>query len=148
MSFSLRALAVSISFLTLGFGVAQAQTATSGLGQQWPNATDVSSNPNYHVYVFQRGAIKYVQVNDANGTVRAAVMLTPTGRFGTPVGSDANNVATSDEPQAAPASTASQTVYSDGANQIAVAPQPNGSMRVMAVAVECKNPVECSSRGP
>jgi hypothetical protein len=148
MSFTLRTLAVSLSFLTLGIGAAHAQSGTSGLGQSWPNATDVSSNPNFHVYVFQRGNTKYIQVNDANGLVRAAVMITPTGRYGTPVGSDGSNVATSDEPLAAPASTTSQTVYSDDTTQVAVAAQADGTLRVMAVAVECKNPVECSSRGP
>ncbi|UPG90734.1 hypothetical protein L2Y96_02880 [Luteibacter aegosomaticola] len=148
MSFPLRTLAVSLSFLALGIGAAHAQSATSGLGQQWPNTTDVSSNPNFHVYVFQRGSTKYVQVNDANGNVRAAVMITPTGRYGTPVGSDGSNVATSEDPLPAPASTTSQTVYTDGTTQVAVAPQADGTARVMAVAVECKNPVECSSRGP
>jgi hypothetical protein len=148
MSFSLRTLAASLSLAILGIGAAHAQAASAGLGQSWPNATDVSASPNYHVYVFQRGSIQYIQVNDLNGTVRAAVMVTPTGRFGTPVGSDANQVATSSEPLPAPASTATTTVYSDGTTQVAVAPQANGTTRVMAVAVECKNPVECSSRGP
>ena len=148
MSFSLRTLAVSLSLVTFGIGAAQAQSAVSGLGQQWPNTTDVSASPNYHVYVFQRGSSKYIQVNDASGKVRAAVMVTPTGRYGTPVGSDAAEVATTSEPLAAPASTTSETVYSDGTTQVAVAPQADGTARVMAVAVGCKNPVECSSRGP
>jgi hypothetical protein len=148
MSFLLRTLAVSLSFLSLGVGIAHAQTAVSGLGQSWPNATDVSTSPNYHVYVFQRGSIKYIQVNDANGTVRAAIMRTSTSLLGTPVGVDAGNVATVDEPLPAPASSAGETVYNDGNTQIVVAPQPTGAMRLMAVPVECKNPVECSSRGP
>lgn len=148
MSFSLRTLAVSLSVIALGVGAAHAQSAVSGLGQQQPNATDVSTSPNYHVYVFQRGSSKYIQVNDAFGNVRAAVMVTPTGRYGTPVGSDAAQVATTSEPLPAPASTASETVYSDGTTQVSVAPQANGTARVMAVQAECKNPVECSSRGP
>jgi hypothetical protein len=148
MSFSIRTLAISLSMLSLGIGAAHAQTAQTGLGQAWPNATDVSASPNYHVYVFQRGSIKYIQVNDGNGTVRAAIARTPTSLLGTPVGVDATNVATEDEPLAAPASTATETVYNDGAVQVLVAPQTNGTMRVMAVPVECKNPVECSSRGP
>ncbi|QWT19090.1 hypothetical protein KPL74_15215 [Bacillus sp. NP157] len=148
MSFSFRTLVVSLSVAALGMGAAHAQTALSGLGQAWPNATDVSSSPNYHVYVFTRGSMRYIQVNDANGTVRAAIARTPTSLLGTPVGVDASNVATPDEPMAAPASTTGETVYKDSSTQVFVAPQPNGTMRVMAVNAECKNPVECSSRGP
>ncbi len=36
-----------------GFAVA-AEPASTGLGQAWPNATDVSLSPHYHVYVFRR----------------------------------------------------------------------------------------------
>lgn len=133
----------------LGLGAVHAQTAASGLGQSWPNATDVSTSPNYHVYVFQRGSTRYIQVNDATGKVRAAVARTPYSLIGTPVGSDASNVATSDEPLPAPASTASETVYQDSSVRVIVAPQSDGTMRVMAVSGDCKNSgPECTSRGP
>jgi hypothetical protein len=132
----------------LGLGAVHAQSALSGLGQAWPNATDVSASPNYHVYVFQRGTTRYIQVNDATGKVRGAVARTPYSLIGTPVGSDATNVSTPDEPLAAPASTAGETVYKDDAVQIYVAPQADGTMRIMAVSSECTNPRECNAHGP
>jgi hypothetical protein len=144
-----RSLLASIVTLALGIGAAQAQTALAGLGQSWPNAADVSSSPNYHVYVFQRGTTRYIQVNDAAGTVRGAFARTPYTLVGTPIGTDAAGLATPDEPLSSPpASTAGETVYDDGAVQLFVAPQSDGTMRMMLVPVECKNPVECTTRGP
>ena len=43
---------------------------SSGLGQSWPNTTDVSASPHWHVYVFQRNGVRYVQINDLSGKVR------------------------------------------------------------------------------
>ncbi|MDR6938069.1 MULTISPECIES: hypothetical protein [unclassified Luteibacter] len=142
-----RLLLASLITLSLGIGAAHAQTAVTGLGQSWPNTTDISANSGYHVYKFKKGNITYFQVNDANGTVRGAFMRTVTGDItGLPIGTDASNLATADDRLPAPASTAYTVVYQDAATQIAVAPQSDGSMRMMAVAVECKNPVECTSR--
>jgi len=135
-----------------GIGLAHAQTqpaaASSGLGQSWPNATDVSMSPNYHVYVFQRGATRYVQVNDSTGKVRGAVARTPYALLGTPVGSDAGNVATPDEPLPVAASTAGETVYKDATMQVVVAPQADGTMRLMAAQPDCKSASDCTAKGP
>jgi len=133
--------------LSLGVGAAHAQTAVTGLGQSSPNATDVSTNPGYHVYKFRKGSMTYIQVNDSFGNVRGAFSRTVTGdHYGMPIGSDASNAATDIETLPAPASTAYTVVYQDGATVIAVAPQSDGTMRLMAAQVECKNPVECTSR--
>ncbi|MET0505318.1 MAG: hypothetical protein ABWZ85_08305 [Luteibacter sp.] len=134
--------------VALGLGAVHAQSALSGLGQSWPNAPDVSASPNYHVYVFQRGNTRYIQVNDATGKVRAAVARTPYSLIGTPVGSDAMNVATADEPLPPPASSQGDTVYQDGAVKVVVAPQPDGTLRIMAVSSECQDPKQCTSKGP
>ena len=112
------------------------------------SATDVSASPNYHVYVFERGGTRYVQINDANGTVRGAFARTAYSLVGLPIGVDASRLATPDEPMPAPASTAGETVYRDNSVQVFVAPQPDGTMRLMMVGAECRNPVECSTRGP
>jgi len=55
--------------LTAGFAsTAAAATAPStGLGQAWPNATDVSASPNFHVYVFERLGVRYVQIFSGGG---------------------------------------------------------------------------------
>lgn len=148
MRIQTRSLLFSFIALSLGAGAAQAQTALNGLGQSWPNATDVSSSPNYHVYVFERGGTRYIQINDANGTVRGAFARTAYSLVGLPIGVDATRLATPDEPQPAPASTAGETVYQDNSVKAFVAPQPGGTMQLMLVPAECKNPVECSTRGP
>jgi hypothetical protein len=149
MRFHTRSLLASIIALSIGgVGVAHAQSAMSGLGQSWPNATDVSSSPNYHVYVFERGGTRYIQVNDAGGNVRGAFARTTYKLVTLPIGTDATRLATSDEPLPAPASTSGETVYHDDAVQLFVAPQSGGTMQLMLVPSNCKNPVECSSRGP
>ncbi|MGC1551061.1 MAG: hypothetical protein WA777_21260, partial [Rhodanobacter sp.] len=40
---------------------------STGLGQAWPNAADVSLSPNFHAYIFSIGGIRYIQINDTNG---------------------------------------------------------------------------------
>lgn len=140
-----RTLLASLFAIALGVGAAQAQTAMSGLGQAWPNARDMSSSPRYHVYVFERGGTRYIQVNGADGTVRGAFARTPYKLTGLPIGND--TLATPDEPLPAPASTASESVYNDGTVQVFVAQQPDGTARLMAVPADCKNdPVECTGR--
>lgn len=147
-----RSTLVGLVVATLGLGAAHAftqpQAALSGLGQSWPNTTDVSLSPNYHVYVFQRGTTRYVQVNDSTGKVRGAVARTPYALLGTPVGSDADNVATPDEPLPVAASTAGQTVYKDETMQVVAAPQADGTLRLMAAQPDCKNASDCTAKGP
>lgn len=147
-----RSTLVGLVVATLGLGAVhaqgQSQAATSGLGQSWPSTSDVSLSPNYHVYVFQHGATRYVQVNDTTGKVRGAVARTPYALVGTPVGSDAANVATPDERLPAVANTSGEVVYKDETIQVVVAPQADGTMRLMAAQADCKNPSECTSRGP
>lgn len=69
-----------------------ARTAASGLGQEFPIAPDLAIDPRWQVYEFERDGIRYTQVNDMNGIVRAAV-----GRIGDtfwtmPIGSDVDRV--------------------------------------------------------
>lgn len=49
------------------------ELAAYGLGERHPAAKDLSSDPNWRVYGFERDGITYFQINDANGTVRAIV---------------------------------------------------------------------------
>ncbi|MGF6494976.1 hypothetical protein ABIE56_003174 [Luteibacter sp. 621] len=122
-----------------------ASPAVTGLGQSWPNTTDVSSSPNWHVYVFVRGNTRYIQINDAQGVVRGAFARTPYSLMGLPIGSDAGNLATPDEPLPAPASTSTIEVYSGYGVKAYVAPQADGTARLMLVEGDCKNdPIECS----
>ncbi len=67
--------------------------ASRGLGESSPDAVDLATDAAWQVYEFQRDGVRYVQVNDSAGTVRAAA-----GRIGgtawvMPIGADADRVA-------------------------------------------------------
>lgn len=69
-----------------------APAAATGLGQTYPDAPDLAPSSAWKVYEFSRDGIRYIQVNDSAGGVRAAV-----GRIGDtfwtmPIGSDADRV--------------------------------------------------------
>ncbi len=49
-------------------GGGDAPKATSGLGEAMPDAIDLSSDPTWQVYEFERDGVRYVQVNDLSGT--------------------------------------------------------------------------------
>ncbi|CAJ7321313.1 Uncharacterised protein [Burkholderia pseudomallei] len=121
---------------------AQTMTPATGLGQAWPNATDQSRNPNWHVYVFRLNGIKYVQINDLNGTVHAAVGTAGGTSVVLPVGTDAPNVRT----DAASTSSPTQTVFRDSTTTITATPQSNGTT-VFTVAAICQDPYNCGGGG-
>ncbi|AIF48262.1 hypothetical protein HY57_13905 [Dyella japonica A8] len=132
--------------LTSMGAMAQGALPASGLGQSWPNAADVSASPHWHVYVFERHGVRYVQINDLGGKVRAAFAASG-GHFLTlPVGSDAARVATPEEPLAVSGSTAGDIVYQDSSVKVLVAPQANGTTSTYVAAGDCHDPIECSSR--
>lgn len=67
--------------------------ASRGLGESFPAAADLAADAAWQVYEFERDGVRYVQINDAAGTVRAAA-----GRIGAtawvlPIGTDADRVA-------------------------------------------------------
>lgn len=71
-----------------------APAVASGLGQEFPSAPDLATDAAWNVYEFEREGIRYTQINDSYGNVRAAV-----GRIGDtfwtmPIGSDADRVVT------------------------------------------------------
>lgn len=120
---------------------AQTSTPATGLGQAWPNAADVSASPNWHVYVFVLNGIKYVQINDLNGTVHAAVATAAGTVMVLPIGIDSQNVQSS---QSVSSSSSAQTVYNDGTTVVAAEPQSNGTTQFL-VADTCTNPYSCSA---
>lgn len=127
-----------------------AQPASTGLGQAWPNAPDVSHNPNFHAYVFTRGGIKYIQVNDLNGNVLGAIG-TANGAFITlPVGRFARQVSTPEEPAEATDSApdgSTTPVYQDGTTTVTATPMSDGTVRLSAmVATGTCDPIECNSK--
>jgi hypothetical protein len=140
-------------FLTIGVsGLAMAGSPpTTGLGQAWPNAEDVSASPNWHVYVFVLNGIKYVQINDLNGNVLGAVG-TAGGQFITlPIGRFAQYVSTPQEAAAARSETksvaATTTVYKDSTIVITATSQSDGATALTALAaVSCSDdPRQCNA---
>ena len=134
-----------ISSALLVAGLATSAMATdapsSGLGRSWPNATDVSANPHWHVYVFEKDGIRYVQVNDLNGGVHGAIATAGGQVLVLPIGSDSQNVTT------APSTTAStaQTVYSDSQVTISATPLSTGATQLSVQSTCTGDPLECNT---
>jgi hypothetical protein len=114
-----------------------AQTApATGLGQAWPNAVDQSANPNWHVYVFERDGVRYVQVNDRNGNVHAAIGRAGDTLFALPVGVDAQHV---DVASTSNSATSAQMVYQDDSTTVTAEPQRDGSEQIVAHISTCES---------
>ncbi len=73
-------------------GGGDAPKAMSGLGQSAPPATDLAVDPEWQVYEFERGGIRYTQINDSIGKVRAAVGRIDDVFWVMPIGGDADRV--------------------------------------------------------
>lgn len=63
-----------------------------GLGESFPVAVDLAVDPSWAVYEFERDGVRYVQVNDEFGDVRAAVGRIDDTFWVMPIGSDADRV--------------------------------------------------------
>jgi len=129
-----------IALCTSSIGFAQTATPATGLGQAWPNAADLSFSPNWHVYVFKLNGVKYIQVNDLNGTIHAAVGVVSGTTMVLPVGVDSQNVSTV---PTLSASSATQMIYSDATTTVTATPQSNGTTTFEAV--DC--PSGCGGNG-
>lgn len=145
--------AVFAASIAAATGTALAATPATGLGQSWPNASDVSTNPNFHVYVFAMGGVEYIQVNDMNGNVLGSVG-TAGGQFITlPIGRFAQQVVTPSQPASASTTAApvaaATTVYNDGTTTVTATPLSDGTLQLNAAAVQtiCSDPVDCSMKG-
>lgn len=136
-----------MAFVLMGIcGSAWAQQATNannGLGQAWPNAPDVSSSPRWHVYVFQRDGVRYIQVNDLNGTVRGAFATANGEYMALPIGTGTLRVDAAQQPPTASPSAPSETVYRDNAMQLQLTPQSNGNV-LMRAQETCGDPANCT----
>jgi hypothetical protein len=121
--------------LTLAALLAFAMTAHAGnpvaqaddLGQSWPRAQNLSLSAGWNVYVFTRGSIHFVQVNDSSGNVHAAFAVAGDQVLALPIGSDAQRVSTPQQPLAAVSTANGQVIYSDLQLQVVMVPQADGS---------------------
>ena len=69
-----------------------APKAASGLGDALPPATDLAADPAWQVYQFERGGIRYIQINDQNLVPRAAVGQVGNVFWTLPIGKDVDRV--------------------------------------------------------
>jgi hypothetical protein len=69
-----------------------APKAATGLGHAYPPSVDLASDPQWQVYEFERDGVRYVQINDANGKVRAAAGRIAGTFWVMPIGNDADRV--------------------------------------------------------
>ena len=68
----------------------------NGLGESFPPSVDLAPDPTWQVYEFSRDGIRYVQVNDKQGRVRAAVGRIQGTFWVLPIGSDVDRVSISE----------------------------------------------------
>jgi hypothetical protein len=149
-----KARAVLFAALAVGISsVAVARSPATGLGQAWPNATDMSASPHYHAYRFVQNGVRYIQVNSLDGTVLGAVGTAGSEFIVLPIG-NASQVSTPQQPASAAAtaaSPASEVVYRDASTLITATPQTDGTTALTATtastALTCGDPVVCNSHG-
>ena len=66
--------------------------AGQGLGETLPHALNVATDPAWRIYEFERGGVRYTQINDSAGGVRAAVGRIGDTQWVLPIGRDADRV--------------------------------------------------------
>lgn len=143
---------MSRAVLTVGLvfglsGAAWAGAPATGLGQKWPNAADLSRSPHYHVYTFVQNGVRFIQINDSDGTVLGAVGTTGGQYIVLPVG-NASRVSTPQQSAAitstaVPAATPT-TVYNDGTTTMTATPMSDGTTALAASLVAfCGDPAAC-----
>lgn len=66
--------------------------AVTGLGESLPMTPDLSGDPQWQVYAFERDGIRYLQINDGANVARAAIGQIGTTAWVLPIGHDADRV--------------------------------------------------------
>ena len=123
--------------------LSQSTTSMTSLGQAWPDAANVSTSPHWHVYVFMLHGIKYIQINDQNGVIHAAVGTAGNTSIVLPVGIDAQKVTTTTN---GVTPLASETVYQDATTTIIATLQHDGTTQFFVINT-CKDPYNCGGGG-
>jgi hypothetical protein len=85
-------------------------SAVTGLGESLPKTSDLSSDPQWQVYEFERDGIRYLQINDGANTARAAIGQIGATAWVLPIGRDVDRVAIQ---AGTPAAVGGRVVYRD-----------------------------------
>lgn len=104
------------------------------LGQSWPRAQNVSISAGWNVYIFTRDGVRYIQVNDASGIVRAAFAAANGQTLVMPIGTDAAFVSVLKPSQAPSFAANSVVVYRDSQLTLSMTPQADGTSWQVALS--------------
>lgn len=85
--------------------------AVAGLGQSAPLAANLSQDPAWMLYGFQRDGVTYLQVNDLTGSVQLIIGNAGGTYFVLPAGSSAAKVSLPDQPVNVPAGAVRSRIY-------------------------------------
>jgi hypothetical protein len=94
-----------------GKPLASAAVSTAGLGETDPAAADISADPAWQVYAFQRDGVVYLQVNDLAGQVKVIIGNAGDAYFALPAGKSAARVSLPGQRLTVPASARRFEVY-------------------------------------
>ena len=154
---SRRALA---GLVVMGLSASAVAATSTGLGQAWPNAQDVSASTHWHVYTFSNNGVQYFQVNDFYGNLRVA-FANVNGQFLVlPMGRDAQRLSTPQQTAlisgtAVPLISYVETVYQGAGIKVQAVPMSDGTTTFTATptpstttVAPCDDPEECSSHSP
>lgn len=89
------------------------QLAKRGLGQSQPLALNLSQDPGWRLYGFQRDGITYYQVNDLAGRVQLIIGNADDVFWVLPAGDSSAQVSLPEQPIQAPASAVRSLVFQD-----------------------------------
>lgn len=85
--------------------------ATAGLGQSSPLAVNLSQDPAWLLYGFQRDGVTYLQVNDLVGNVQLIIGNAGGAYFVLPAGSNAAKVSLPEQRVSVPAGAVRTSIY-------------------------------------
>ena len=109
-------------------------TVIQGLGEQKPNAKNLSKSPDFQVFKFNKNGVVFFQIHDNTGNILAAVGIAGNESFVVPVGSLARSQIVLNEGVTAAATTSAtcpcsaQVVYDDPTTRIIVIYGANGQV--------------------
>jgi hypothetical protein len=104
-------------------------SAVTGLGESMPKASNLSRDPEWQVYEFERDGIRYLQINDHTSRARAAIGQIGTTAWVLPIGRDADRVSIQANASAA---IAGRVVYWDDKVEVVHSRQSNQDLWIVS----------------
>lgn len=101
----------ALSFACCPGGGQGVPLATAGLGESQPAALDLSSDPAWLVYAFERDGVSYYQVNDLTGQVNLIVANIESTFWALPAGKTVARVSLPSKPLAIPKNARRSVVF-------------------------------------